>query len=61
MQDQYTGDFGDFVKYGLLRALSEGRQRTFFICPQNPDGEIVERLMQFAIIWQVAGELIIND
>ena len=38
-----------------------GRQRTFFICPQNSDGEIVERLMQFAAIWQVAGELIIND
>lgn len=26
MQNQYTGDFGDFVKYGLLRSLSEGRQ-----------------------------------
>ena len=25
MQDQYTGDFGDFVKYGLLRALSKDK------------------------------------
>lgn len=24
MQDRYTGDIGDFVKYGLLRALSPG-------------------------------------
>ena len=23
MQDQYVGDIGDFVKYGLLRAISE--------------------------------------
>ncbi len=26
MQDQYVGDFGDFVKYALLRALSKGRR-----------------------------------
>ena len=25
MQDQYVGDVGDFVKYGLLRAISEGK------------------------------------
>ena len=25
MQDQYAGDIGDFVKYGLLRAISEGK------------------------------------
>ena len=25
MQDQYVGDIGDFVKYGLLRAISEGK------------------------------------
>lgn len=25
MQDQYAGDFGDFVKYGLLRALSNDK------------------------------------
>jgi len=24
MQDRYTGDIGDFVKYGLLRALADG-------------------------------------
>ena len=26
MQNRYTGDIGDFAKYGLLRALSRGRQ-----------------------------------
>ena len=26
MQDRYTGDIGDFVKYGLLRAIT-GRKR----------------------------------
>ena len=26
MQDRYAGDIGDFAKYGLLRALSEGHQ-----------------------------------
>ena len=26
MQDQYVGDIGDYAKYALLRALSEGRQ-----------------------------------
>ena len=25
MQDQYVGDIGDFVKYGLLRAISKGK------------------------------------
>ena len=26
MQNRYTGDVGDFVKYGLLRAISEGKK-----------------------------------
>lgn len=26
MQDRYAGDIGDFVKFGLLRALSKGRR-----------------------------------
>ena len=26
MQDRYVGDIGDFVKYGLLRALGEGKR-----------------------------------
>jgi len=26
MQDKYTGDIGDYAKYGLLRALSDGRK-----------------------------------
>jgi hypothetical protein len=26
MQDRYTGDIGDYVKYGLLRALADGRR-----------------------------------
>ena len=25
MQDQYVGDVGDFVKFGLLRAISTGK------------------------------------
>lgn len=26
MQNRYTGDIGDYVKYGLLRALADGRR-----------------------------------
>ena len=26
MQDRYAGDVGDFVKYGLLRAIREGKR-----------------------------------
>ncbi len=26
MQDRYAGDVGNFVKYGLLRAIREGKQ-----------------------------------
>ena len=26
MQDRYVGDIGDFAKYGLLRAVSEGKK-----------------------------------
>ena len=26
MQNRYTGDIGDFVKYGLLRAISKGKK-----------------------------------
>ena len=26
MQNRYVGDIGDYVKYGLLRALADGRQ-----------------------------------
>ena len=26
MKDHYTGDFGDYVKYALLRSLKTGRQ-----------------------------------
>ena len=26
MQDRYVGDVGDFVKYGLLRAISGGKR-----------------------------------
>ena len=26
MQDRYVGDIGDFVKYGLLRALGKGKR-----------------------------------
>ena len=26
MQNRYTGDIGDYVKYGLLRTLSDGQR-----------------------------------
>ena len=42
MQDKYVGDFGDFVKYGLLRHLSEGKQLgvAWYLYPNEdgPDG-----------------------
>ncbi|MYC34728.1 MAG: hypothetical protein F4X64_16315 [Chloroflexi bacterium] len=42
MQDKYVGDFGDFVKYGLLRHLSEGKQLgvAWYLHPneEGPDG-----------------------
>ena len=41
MQDRYTGDIGDFVKYGLLRAI-RGRKRlgvAWYLHPDDgPDG-----------------------
>ena len=36
MQDRYTGDIGDFVKYGLLRAI-RGRKRLGVACYLHPD------------------------
>ena len=42
MQDRYTGDIGDFVKYGLLRAI-KGRKRlgvAWYLHPDaGPDGD----------------------
>lgn len=39
MQDRFVGDFGDFVKYGLLRALSRGRRLgvAWYLRPNNDD------------------------
>lgn len=37
MQDRYTGDIGDFVKYGLLRAI-RGRKRLGVAWYLHPDG-----------------------
>ena len=42
MQDRYTGDIGDFVKYGLLRAIREGRRLgiAWYLHPADgPDGD----------------------
>ncbi len=46
MQDRYTGDIGDYVKYGLLRALSDGRRLgvAWYLFPDeghNDDGRHV--------------------
>ena len=42
MQDRYTGDIGDFAKYGLLRAI-KGRKRlgvAWYLHPDaGPDGD----------------------
>ena len=37
MQDRYTGDIGDFVKYGLIRAI-RGRKRLGVAWYLHPDG-----------------------
>ena len=70
-QDRITGDFGDFIKYGLPRKLSEGRMgcyafsskkygtRTFFVV--NPDPQIVARLIRFADRWREHARLIFRD
>ena len=51
MQNRYVGDIGDFGKYGLLRALSEGRQLgvAWYLYPNeahNADGSLTEYLSQ---------------
>ena len=49
MQDRYTGDIGDFVKYGLLRKLSRNRRLgvAWYLHPdeeRNEDGRFVDYL-----------------
>lgn len=49
MQDRYTGDIGDYVKYGLLRALSENRKLgvAWYLYPDedhNSDGRHIDYL-----------------
>jgi len=49
MQDRYTGDIGDYVKYGLLRALADGRRLgvawyLFADAGHNDDGRHVDYL-----------------
>ena len=51
MQDRYTGDIGDYVKYGLLRALSKGRSLglAWYLYPDeahNDDGRHIQYLSQ---------------
>ena len=49
MQDRYTGDIGDYVKYGLCRALATGRRLgvAWYLLPgedHNRDGRHVDYL-----------------
>ena len=49
MQDRYTGDIGDYVKYGLLRALAEGSNLgvVWYLFPDeghNADGRHIDYL-----------------
>lgn len=48
MQNRYTGDIGDYVKYGLLRALAKGRRLgiAWYLFPDesNRDGRHIEYL-----------------
>ena len=49
MQDRYTGDIGDYAKYGLLRALANGRQLgvAWYLFPDenhNYDGRHIKYL-----------------
>jgi hypothetical protein len=49
MQDRYTGDIGDYVTYGLLRTLAEGRRLgiAWYLFPDethNTDGRYTEYL-----------------
>lgn len=49
MQDQYVGDVGDFAKFGLLRAISEGKCLgvAWYLHPDaGPDGKHTEYLMR---------------
>ena len=41
MQNRYTGDIGDYVKYGLLRALAEGRRLgvAWYLFPDESTGD----------------------
>ena len=42
MQDRYVGDIGDFAKYGLLRAIRNGRRLgvAWYLHPdQGPEGD----------------------
>jgi len=49
MQDRYTGDIGDYIKYGLLRALAKGRRLgvAWYLFPDeahNADGRHIDYL-----------------
>ena len=39
MRNRYVGDIGDFAKYGLLRAIGEGKRLgvAWYLCPDCPD------------------------
>jgi len=51
MQDRYTGDIGDYVKYGLLRAIADGRSLgvAWYLFPDeghNADGRHIDYLQK---------------
>lgn len=73
MQDRYVGDIGDFAKYGLLRALGEGRQLgvAWYLHPDenhNQDGRHIAYLCKpdlwstaDGVVFEALGRIIDND
>lgn len=67
MQNRYTGDFGDYVKYGLLRHLSKGKRLgvAWYLYPDEdgPDGKKIDYLRDPATWRDLDAELFdsLND
>ena len=73
MQNKYTGDIGDFAKYGLLRALSKGKRLgiAWYLYPDekhNKDGRHVEYLEKPDVwrsldrdVFEVLGRIVDED
>ena len=45
MRNRYVGDIGDFAKYGLLRAIGEGKRLgvAWYLCPDDGHTEYLEK------------------